>query len=95
MGYHDAIILTAVGDAVNTASRLQDATKTFGCQLVVSEHATERSGIDLSAAPLHEIEVRGRSQSLRVRAVGSAKDLPIADRAASPLGRDHKPAVSV
>ncbi|MCZ6552234.1 MAG: adenylate/guanylate cyclase domain-containing protein [SAR324 cluster bacterium] len=76
MGYHDAIILTAVGDAVNTASRLQEATKKFGCQLVLSSRVAEQSGVDLSAFPIHEMEVRGRTQTLAVHAVGSGHDLP-------------------
>ncbi|MGE3936918.1 MAG: adenylate/guanylate cyclase domain-containing protein, partial [Rhodospirillaceae bacterium] len=37
MGYGRASGLTAIGDAVNTASRLETLTKQFACQLVVSE----------------------------------------------------------
>jgi adenylate cyclase len=77
MGFHDAVILTAVGDAVNTASRLQDATKTFGCQLVVSEQVARRAGVDLSAWPLHDQDVRGLSRSIPVRALASAAALPM------------------
>ena len=36
MGYAEATSLTAVGDSVNTASRLESMTKDFKAQLVVS-----------------------------------------------------------
>ena len=41
MGYARATSLTAIGDAVNTASRLEALTKEFGAELVVSEEVAE------------------------------------------------------
>jgi adenylate cyclase len=76
MGYHHAVILTAVGDAVNTTSRLQEATKQFGCQLVLSQRVAEMARVDLAGFPQHDLDVRGRSRSLTVRVLGSAHDLP-------------------
>jgi adenylate cyclase len=61
---------------VNTASRLEAETKTYGCQLIVSEALAERAGIDLSGFPHHEIEVRGRSATLGIRAIPLATELP-------------------
>lgn len=75
MGYGAAAAMTAIGDAVNTADRLQNLTKDFACQLVVSEEAAARAGVDLSAFPLHEIEVRGRRERLAVRTIDSAAAL--------------------
>ena len=75
MGYRGATILTAVGEAVNTAARLQEATKTFTCQMVVSERVGQLSGVDLSPYPKHELEVRGTSHSLPVHAVPDGRDL--------------------
>jgi class 3 adenylate cyclase len=37
MGYGRARYLTAIGDVVNTASRLETLTKEYNCQLVVSD----------------------------------------------------------
>ena len=37
MGYGSATSVTAIGDAVNTASRLEAMTKEFGAQLVISD----------------------------------------------------------
>jgi adenylate cyclase len=83
MGYGKTVTVTAIGDAVNTASRLETETKQFGVELVVSEAVARQAGIDLGAFPLHEIEIRGRSERLAVRCVRSAKDLPLAPTAAS------------
>ena len=49
MGYGATIHLTAIGDTVNVASRLQDPTKEFSCHLVISEEVAQQSGLNLSA----------------------------------------------
>jgi adenylate cyclase len=89
MGYGSAVAITAIGDAVNTASRLETLTKTYGCQLVVSEETVSRAGLDLSAFPRYEIEIRGKRDMLAVRTVASAALLPAS--AASPT-RERAPA---
>jgi hypothetical protein len=71
------VSITAVGDTVNTASRLESLTKTYRCELVISETVVLRAGIDLGAAPRHEIEIRGRVERLVVRKFASARDLPV------------------
>jgi adenylate cyclase len=76
IGYGKAVSLTAVGDAVNTASRLETASKEYDCELVVSEDLIARAGADLSAFPRHEIAIRGRSQMLAVRTLAAARGLP-------------------
>ena len=83
MGYAEATSLTAVGDSVNTASRLETMTKQYRAQLVVSEAVAKRAGIDLSAFPSHELEVRGRSESITVIVVVNALDLPVGDSVAA------------
>src|SRR5438132_9670657 len=79
MGYGNVTTITAIGDAVNTASRLETLTKTYGCQLVVSEETVLRAGLDLSAFPSHEIEIRGKRDMLVVRTVASARELAASD----------------
>jgi len=78
MGYGSAVAITAIGDAVNTASRLETLTKTYSCQLVVSEEIVSRAGLDLSAFPRYEIEIRGKREMLAVRTVASASELSAA-----------------
>jgi adenylate cyclase len=81
MGYGKAVSVTAVGDAVNTASRVESLTKTYTCELVVSEAVVDRAGIDLGAVPRHDIEIRGRVERLVVRTLTSARELPALSRA--------------
>jgi adenylate cyclase len=76
MGYARATSVTAIGDAVNTASRLESLSKGYGAQFVVSETVERLAGVDLSAFPRHEIEIRGRSGSLPIRVVERVADLP-------------------
>jgi adenylate cyclase len=78
MGYGNAAAITAIGDAVNTASRLESLTKNFACELVVSEETVSRAGLDLSAFPQREIEIRGKREMLAVRTLVSAAELPAA-----------------
>jgi adenylate cyclase len=72
MGYERATQLTAIGDTVNTASRLETLTKEFGVQLVVSEELLERAGVLLPDAARHEVAIRGRQGRMAVRAVTRA-----------------------
>jgi adenylate cyclase len=78
MGYEEATSLTAVGDSVNTASRLETMTKEYKAQLVVSEAVAELANIDLSKFPSHDVDVRGRSETITARIVVAAADLPVA-----------------
>jgi len=76
MGYRAASSVTAIGDAVNVASRLEAMTKELGCQVVVSNRVARLSGVDLSAFLSQEIQVRGRTRPLRVFAIPNGKLLP-------------------
>jgi adenylate cyclase len=77
MGYGPATHLTAIGDAVNTASRLEAMTKEFGAQLVVSETVVTKAGLDATVFPRREIEVRGRKEPIAIRIVADAKGLTV------------------
>jgi len=58
--------LTALGDTVNTASRLETMTKDLGSMLVVSEDAWKAAGLDDDETLMRHIKVRGRETDLKV-----------------------------
>ena len=76
MGYAAVRSVTAIGGAVNTASRLETANKDFKSQLVVSHDVVERAAVDLSQFPLQEISVRGRDEPIAVHVLDDATQLP-------------------
>jgi len=78
MGYGRATTLTAIGDTVNVASRLEALTKELEVELVVSSRLAEAAGVDLGGFEERRIEIRGRRRPLRVRLVGDASALPLA-----------------
>jgi len=75
MGYGSSVHLTAIGDTVNVASRLQDATKEFGCQLVISEQVVRQSGLNAERFARHELTVRNRREPLTVFAIDALQTI--------------------
>jgi adenylate cyclase len=75
IGYRDHMVFTALGDAVNVAARLQDMTKSLGCEAIVSEEVRISAGIAADALPQQQVTIRGRSEPMVVREVAHAKTL--------------------
>ena len=71
VGYRDTRTLSAVGDTVNTASRLQELTKHYGVQLVISERVALAAGLEVSSLEAKELVIRGRLSPLTVYALRS------------------------
>ena len=84
MGYSQVKSITAIGDAVNTASRLEPMTKEFKCQLVVSDHVANRADVDLSAFPSDKVAIRGREERMRIYLIEWARDLQLEQRGPRP-----------
>lgn len=78
-GWGKARTLTAIGDTVNTASRVEGLTKRFDCELLVSAPAAAAVGATFEGCARHECEVRGRRDSIEVVVVPRARDLKIVD----------------
>ena len=84
MGYGAATTITAIGDTVNTASRLETMTKEFTVQAVISSYVAEQAGADLSAFEIRQVTVRGRVEAMDVHLIPDAgalaSDAPIEPR---------------
>ncbi len=77
MGYGHASALTAIGDAVNTASRLEGMSKELACEVVVSAAAADRSRLDFATFARQEVAVRGRDAPMAVYAIPTGTDLVV------------------
>ncbi|NLR71584.1 adenylate/guanylate cyclase domain-containing protein [Novosphingobium sp. ERN07] len=64
-GGEGRIQYTALGDAMNTAARLEGANKTLDTKVLVSREAVERCGLDWFR-PMGEVVLRGRSTPVQV-----------------------------
>ncbi|MGD9743122.1 MAG: adenylate/guanylate cyclase domain-containing protein [Dongiaceae bacterium] len=92
MGYGRATSVTAIGDAVNIASRLEELNKELRSQLVLSAEVALQAGIELPHAVRHEITVRGRQEPMIVLAIADARGIPAlaAPSPAPRLGRRRR-----
>ncbi|MBY3043655.1 adenylate/guanylate cyclase domain-containing protein [Rhizobium leguminosarum] len=73
MGYGRVRSMTAIGDTVNVASRLETAAKEFEAAIVISEPVASLSGANLSGIESREISVRGRALPLKVYVIPREK----------------------
>jgi adenylate cyclase len=75
IGYERHAQFTVIGDPVNVAARLEALTKTFDCEVLMSEDVYERAGFGPDDLPAHDVEARGREASVKARSVARAADL--------------------
>jgi adenylate cyclase len=73
VGDESRIEFTVLGDAVNVAARLEDATKRHGRPVLASE-ATVRAAGAAGWAELRLEVLRGRGQETRIMAPGEGVD---------------------
>lgn len=78
MGYGRATGLTAIGDTVNLASRIEALCKPFGAELVVSAHAAEVAGIDTATWRRETAAIAGRQGAIDVLVLPDAAPPPVA-----------------
>jgi adenylate cyclase len=74
MGPPRSQIVTAIGDTVNTAARLESLTKDYNCVLILSRRAAEVAGLDLKDHELQEAPVKGRVQTVEFYALDAVPD---------------------
>lgn len=66
MGPPKTPLLTAVGDNINIAARLEAQTKVQACDLIVSVETLERESINYPGDSIKRVEVRGRDGQVEV-----------------------------
>ncbi len=76
LGYGTATSLTAIGDVVNTASRLESASKEFATQLVVSEAVMLMAGMEPSLMEQSDFTPRGRVEAMKIGVLRDVMLLP-------------------
>jgi len=68
IGFRGHTVFTALGDAVNVASRLQDLTKELDCKVVVSEEVCKTAGLSSDVLTQTDVAIRGHDgQMMTVR----------------------------
>ena len=77
MGYGKTVTETAVGDNVNIAARLEELTKTYKCELVVSKYVTDKADIDTKKLKPKTVDIRGRKDMLEVFTFQKAADISV------------------
>lgn len=65
MGSRQRFAYSALGDAVNLASRLEGQTKTYGVEVLISETTAEDVG-DMALLCLDKLQVKGRSEPVEI-----------------------------
>ena len=78
MGWGESFYLTAVGDTVHVAARLEQATKDYAAELVVSEDVARHAALDLSRFAAHDLTVRNRAGQVPIRVIDRVSNLPVA-----------------
>ena len=75
MGPPAAPIVSAIGDNINIAARLEAKTKEFGVPLILSRAIAEHAGLDMTGYPMQSMPVRGRNEELDAYLVADPETL--------------------
>ncbi|MCG8508047.1 MAG: adenylate/guanylate cyclase domain-containing protein [Rhodospirillales bacterium] len=75
MGPPHSPLLSAIGDNINIAARLEGQTKEFGCTVVASEAVAEWAALDGDGLDRHHVTVKGRAAPIPVLAIPDAESL--------------------
>jgi adenylate cyclase len=78
LGYREHSHLTAIGESVHVAARLQDLTKEYKALLVVSDDVLKVANVPAVGLPSHEVRVRGRDTPLTIHSIEKLDSLDLA-----------------
>jgi adenylate cyclase len=74
IGFRDHITFTAMGDAPNVASRLQQMTKERACEALISEAVFTGSGLQGDPLPMETLSLQGRANAIPARVLHHVED---------------------
>lgn len=81
---------TAIGDGVNLGSRLESASKIYGCDIIISEHTYKPCASQVSVRELDKIRVKGKNQPISIfELIGLASD-PLSEQKQRVIEHYHK-----
>jgi len=67
---------TAIGDAMNLASRLEGLTKSYRCRILASREILEAAGAGFAARLVDRVRVLGKQQPVELHELLAAEDTP-------------------
>jgi adenylate cyclase len=71
IGFGDHTTVTAFGEALSVAARLQDLTKELACEALVSDEVMRLADIDVEEFPLYTAVLRGFERPIEARIIHS------------------------
>jgi adenylate cyclase len=93
IGYGDHTTVTAFGDALSVAARLQDLTKELACEALISDEVMRLGDIDATEFPRHTAALRGFDRMVPVRIIHSV--LALATNASVGRGNEGRPMANI
>ncbi len=75
MGPPTAPNLTAIGDNVNVAARLESQAGLLKCQLVISTEVAKHSRIDFDKFPIRQVSLKGKPENFAIHAIDDISDI--------------------
>lgn len=79
MGPPSSPNLSAIGDCINAAARMEGMSKELGCVLVVSDDVVNQTELDFKGFRSQVVSMRGKQQSVVVYALQNPLDIPLSD----------------
>lgn len=77
MGPPATPIISALGDTVNVAARLESLTKELGVPLVISKETSTYAGYDIEGAVSHTVPVKGRDAEMDILAISDLSGIQL------------------
>ncbi|MBI5273934.1 MAG: hypothetical protein HY860_02635 [Chlamydiales bacterium] len=77
IGTSERMNYTIIGDAVNTASRLQVANKTYHTTIIISEDVLLKANHQFLVRPLDAASIRGKQEKIKIYELLDRKDSPV------------------